>query len=444
MNTTKKGDKLEDKVFELFKDDISKGRFWARSECCHIYKKKGYYSRDRKKDIVFDISIEISLPDQKKYSSLVLIECKNYNHKVPVDDVEEFFTKAQQISGGNIKTIIVSNNAFQEGAFNFSESKGIGLLRYYDRSNLDWVLTRSPSSLVSSSYAMNEWSTAYKGLHASDFVSKYFDFYGCVSHQYTNSLRLFISSLVKHGQDDEFIESLSKIESITSKDTWLVRYREELEIEELCDTILREVGYSFGEVPLSDICGLLKEKNGLNVIEALDLEDGVLGKISFDPLEIVIHKGEVNEARKRFTLAHELGHFILGHSEYMTAEKCHESSLDMENPEEVGIRDVMRMEWQANHFASCLLLPKNEFVHTFRSVAARNDLTNRGFGVLYLDCQKCNQDTFFSISSPLMNRYKVSRIAVKIRLKKLGFINEPSDMKKSKKSESFLSQLFGR
>ena len=43
MNTIEKGDKLEDKVFELFKEDISNNRFWARKECCEIYKKKGYY-----------------------------------------------------------------------------------------------------------------------------------------------------------------------------------------------------------------------------------------------------------------------------------------------------------------------------------------------------------------------------------------------------------------
>lgn len=427
MNTIKKGDTLEDKVFELFKEYILKDRFWARKECCKIYKKKGYYSKDRKKNIIFDVAIEIFLPGQKTYSSLVLIECKNYNHKVPVDDVEEFFMKAQQISGGNIKGIVVSNNAFQEGAFNFSESKGIGLLRYYDKNNLDWVLTRSPSSLVSSHYALNEWSNAYKGLHVEGFESKHFDLYGYVSHQYTNSLRLFISNLVKQGQVDEFNGSLAQIEARDSEDICLVKYKEELEIEEICGSILDKVGYSFGEVPLNKICSLLKEEHGLRVIETDNLRNGVLGQISFDPLEIKIHRGHENEARKRFTLAHELGHFLLGHSEYMSGEKCHESSLDLENPCEVGIRDVMRMEWQANQFASCLLLPKKEFVQMFCSIAAINGLSNKGFGILYLDSQRCNLDTFYSVTSSLMNKYKVSRSAVKIRLKKLGFINEPSN-----------------
>ena len=334
--------------------------------------------------------------------------------------------KAQQISGGNIKAIVVSNNAFQEGAFNFSESKGIGLLRYYDRSNLDWVLTRSPSSVVSSSYALTEWSTAYKGLHQEGFESKYFDFYGYVSYQYTNSLKLFILSLVKQGQNDEFNESLAKIKVVDCKDKWLVKYREESEIEEICSSILEKVEYSFGAVPLNEICCLLDEEYGLKVIETDDLGNGVLGQISFDPLEIKIYRSHDNEARKRFTLAHELGHFLLGHSEYMSSEKCHNSSLDIENPNEVGIRDVMRMEWQANQFASCLLLPKREFVQTFLSIAAMYGLSNRGFGTLYLDSQKCNLDAFYNVTSPIINRYKVSRSTVKIRLKKLGFINEPN------------------
>lgn len=426
MNTIEKGDKLEDKVFELFKEDISNNRFWARKECCEIYKKKGYYSKDRKKDIIFDVAIKIFLSGQKTYSLLVLIECKNYNHKVPVDDVEEFFMKAQQISGGNIKTIVVSNNAFQEGAFNFSESKGIGLLRYYDKSNLDWVLTRSPSSLVSSNYALNEWSTAFKGLHREEFESKYFDFYGYVRNQYTNSLKLFISNLVKQGQSDEFNKSLVKIETIDSKGTCLVKYREELEIEEICFSILEKVEYSFGAVPLNKICSLLNEEHGLKVIETDDLGNGVLGQISFNPLEIKIDSNHNNEARKRFTLAHELGHFLLGHSEYMSGEKCHDSSLDIENPNEVGIREVMRMEWQANQFASYLLLPKDEFVQTFLSIATENGLSNRGFGTLYLDSQKCNVDAFHNVTTPLMLRYKVSRSAIKIKLKSLGFINEPN------------------
>lgn len=425
MDTTKKGDELEDKIYKLFRDDISNDRFWAKKECCKIYQKKGYFSKDREKNIIFDISIEISLPGESSYSSLVLIECKHYADKVPVGDVESFLMKAHQVSGGNVKAIVVSNNAFQEGAFNFSKSKGIGLLRYYDRNELEWMLHRSPSSIVSSNFALNEWSGAYDGLHKSDYESKYFDFHGCIDLYYTNSLKLFFSSLLKQGQEEEYVEALGNIETVEKNDNCIVKYMEESDIEDICSTIHNEIGYCFGEVPLADVCSHLNKKHSLKVIETSDLPEGVLGKITFDPLEIHILKDHENEARKRFTLAHELGHFILGHSNYMQGEMCLESTLDSEQKIDVGMKDVMRMEWQANQFASHLLLPRDQFIQTFKSIAARNGLSNRGFGVIYLDSQKCNQDAYYSVTSPLMKRYKVSRRAIKIRLKKLGFINEP-------------------
>lgn len=427
MDTTKKGNEFEDKIYELFRDYILSNRFWAKKECCKIYQKKGYFSKDRNKNIIFDIAIEISMPGETSYSSLVLIECKNYADKVPVGDVESFLMKAHQVSGGNIKAIVVSNNAFQEGAFSFSNSKGIGLLRYYDRSNLQWVLYRSPSSIISSNFAMNDSAGAYEGLRKSCYESKYYDFFGCVDQNYTNSLKSFFYSLLKQGQNEKYVESLDIIETFGKKDNCLVKYRQESDIEEICERLHSKIDYISGEVSLVDICSILSEEHGLKIIETLDLPKGVLGKISFNPLEILILKDHENEPRKRFTLAHELGHFLLGHSEYMSGEICVESSLYSEQQINIGIKDVMRMEWQANHFASYLLLPTSNFIQNFESITARNGLYDRGFGVLYLDNQKCNKESYYNATSPLMKIYNVSRHAIKIKLKKLGFINEPSN-----------------
>jgi len=155
MKTTTKGNKLEEDIFQLMKGEISSGRFIVKNENCKIYLKKGYYSKDRQKNIIFDVSIEVYLPGQSTYSILILIECKNYNHAVPVDDAEEFFAKIQQISGANTKGILASTNSFQEGTLNFSKSKGIGLLRYFNQSDFKWLLTRSPSTLISSNFALS-------------------------------------------------------------------------------------------------------------------------------------------------------------------------------------------------------------------------------------------------------------------------------------------------
>ncbi|MGA8516482.1 MAG: hypothetical protein WB821_17095, partial [Burkholderiaceae bacterium] len=103
MNTTRIGDALEKRIYDLFCEEIEADRFWAKKSNCKIFLKQGYYSKVRERNITFDVAIEIYLPGATDYSSLVLIECKNYKHAVPVDDAEEFFAKVQQVAAANCK-----------------------------------------------------------------------------------------------------------------------------------------------------------------------------------------------------------------------------------------------------------------------------------------------------------------------------------------------------
>jgi Zn-dependent peptidase ImmA (M78 family) len=430
MDTITKGNKLEDQVYDFFSEEISEERFFAKSECCRIYKKKGYYSKDREKNIIFDISIEVALPGQSTYSLLVLIECKNYDHRVPVDDVEEFFAKCEQISPSNIKSVVVSTNAFQEGAFKFARSKGMGLLRYFDPERLDWVLTRSPSSMMPWAIAKSDFSNAYQGLHYQDYISRYFDCYGFSGDVYTNSLNQFFSQLVRLGADESLAESLTEIEQVLQSNTRLVPFKEKKEIEVLCREVLQKTNYDGGAVPLDEICGNLARESGLEVKSRSSLASGILGVISFDPLIIEIDEAQAgNLPRSRFTLAHELGHFFLDHQRYMKRETCHESDVDLENPGVISIKDIVRMEWQANYFASGLLLPAPYLVESFLLEAERCSLIDRGYGLLYLDDQRCNRDAFYAVTAPIMAEFKVSRSVVKIRLKQLGLLTESETSK---------------
>ena len=86
-STTGKGNALELQIRDLFQREIDDDKFWVKKENCKVFWKKGYFSKDRGKEIIFDISIEIFLPGERNFSSLILIECKNYEHRVPVDDV---------------------------------------------------------------------------------------------------------------------------------------------------------------------------------------------------------------------------------------------------------------------------------------------------------------------------------------------------------------------
>ncbi|MBH8386728.1 hypothetical protein I8R13_19535 [Acinetobacter baumannii] len=47
--------------------------------------------------MIFDVAIEVFLFDQKEPYLVILIECKNYEKNVPVDDIEEFSTKVSQV-----------------------------------------------------------------------------------------------------------------------------------------------------------------------------------------------------------------------------------------------------------------------------------------------------------------------------------------------------------
>ena len=100
-NTTQVGNEFEIKAFDIINRVIQQEQLGHCSKYIKLFQKKGYYSALRKKDIIFDITIEVWPPGANRYVLLYVIECKSYDTKVPVNDVEEFHHKIQQISGVN-------------------------------------------------------------------------------------------------------------------------------------------------------------------------------------------------------------------------------------------------------------------------------------------------------------------------------------------------------
>jgi Zn-dependent peptidase ImmA (M78 family) len=424
MSTTLRGDQFESDVFALLSRDISEGRFIAPSDRCRIFRKKAYYSKDREKDIVFDIAIEISLPGQATYSSLWLIECKNYGHRVPVDDVEEFFAKTEQIKPGKTYAVVISTNSFQEGAFNFARSKGIGLARYFIAESLHWILTRSPSSLAVRSDASLDSKMAYDGLRQEDYLSRYYDLCCYSGDIYSHSLNALFLKLLRPEEAVEIIGIIGGARERISSGLFLVPFLHAKEIESRCQMLRDAVGYKRGRVSLEAICNYFQETCGLEVREA-SLASGVLGTISFDTTVIEIDRAQAEgENRARFTLAHELGHLELGHSRYMRRDVCHVADIDLDGFAGIEIKDIVRMEWQANYFAAALLLPQKQLIESMNRIAWKVGVSPRGRSHLYLDHQPCNISDFNRIALPLTDVFGVSRSVIKIRLKGLGLLVE--------------------
>ena len=164
----------------------------------------------------------------------------------------------------------------------------------------------------------------------------------------------------------------------------------------------------------------------LDVEAPLDLvERQVLGRIRFAPSRIEVFRQEApNLGRARFTLAHELAHHLLDHGRYMAGEYCDSSDFALERSAATHGKNVARMEFQANYLAAGILMPKHHFVSAFRELARGLELSDRGFGLLYVDDQPCNLQTFDLVTRQLQKAFAVSHTAATIRLKSLGLLRD--------------------
>lgn len=426
MSTSKTGEELEIAVFELLKSEIDAGRFFAKKKCCRIFRKKAYYSKDRESNIVFDVSIEISLPGAEEYSILVLIECKNYGHAVPVDDIEEFFTKTQQVGAANTKAIAISNNSFQSGALTFAKSKKMGLARYFAPQELKWELRRSASAGL---FDFDESANpeVFTALNQEGYRSSVFDLFMQSPNLSTNALWDFFEDLIFDADIDK--AAFRALHNSRGRQGNLVPFLQKSQIETIAESVLASMAYEEGFVDLEKICAEHPATANLTVERHLsaDVEysSAPLGRISFEPLKLELFgPPELNVGRYRFTFAHELAHLLLGHGQYMRREFSDETDYKSSTRAIDNESDITRMEYQANYFAACLLMPRASFFTDFLWELRRLDLHDKGFGPLYVDTQECNVSNFMSVTNRLMKFYGTSRAAVSIRLKGLGLLRD--------------------
>ncbi|HFD31694.1 MAG TPA: hypothetical protein ENJ28_03120 [Gammaproteobacteria bacterium] len=160
MSSVSKGDKLEGETFELLKKELENGRLGIDSSSGRIFKRKGYYSKEREKEIIVDISIEVWPPQAENYSLLWVCECKNYGHKIPVDDVEEFKAKLDQIAGKNVKGVIATKSSFQSGALRYARNQGIGLVRIMPDDQVTWLMHFIGSASIENKLNPREFNVA--------------------------------------------------------------------------------------------------------------------------------------------------------------------------------------------------------------------------------------------------------------------------------------------
>lgn len=184
--------------------------------------------------------------------------------------------------------------------------------------------------------------------------------------------------------------------------------------------------------PLLAIVEFLNSKHGIvfqfdNILGFNNDNNRILG--AYNPIKrvIIIDSSLKSDIHKfNFTLAHELGHLALHRNlkiKYDSQDENNEEEtiIDYNSKKELKT-DSDWMEWQANYYASALLMPKEIFKTAL--VFEQRNLGISRTGTIYVDNQSCNQQAFFQLINLLSQRFEVSKSAVEYRLQKLKLVDD--------------------
>lgn len=134
-----------------------------------------------------------------------------------------------------------------------------------------------------------------------------------------------------------------------------------------------------------------------------------------------------NDPRLYFTLAHEFGHFIL-HDEAPIdwREYANASFQDAEIDFATGHKKLVTardwIEWQANYFASALLVPKPTIESAVRSEQVKLGIPAQNQGRIFVDDNDYSLADFKDTIAALCEIYSVSHAVMRHRLEELGIL----------------------
>jgi Zn-dependent peptidase ImmA (M78 family) len=237
-----------------------------------------------------------------------------------------------------------------------------------------------------------------------------------------------------------------------------VKYLSEDEIEKRAELLLSEYEDTTEEliklpVPIADIAtshlalqlGFADLHQTLGIPMLRDQPD-ILGAIWIDKGVVLIdHHLDPKQnpsmvGRYRFSVAHEIGHWRL-HRSYV-AKDANQASLFDDSPEPTVICRSSEakepIEWQADFFSSCLLMPRRRVHEEWKECLGRtrplllSDLRPNGRVMMRAQTEIYEQgrsetgaidDALFEeVAKPIARRFGASAPAMRFRLEKLGLL----------------------
>lgn len=378
MNTVAKGDEFENRVYNILLETLKnsslkikkkgKSSFWIVPSSASINQKaKKFFPWG---DVVInDLTIEGVNDD-----FLILIECKSYSKAVDRGDVAEFNTRIQDLNA--TKGILITTSRFQQGALNMAEYHNIALVRI-DQSNFaKWELYR---------------------LGFYDDGSDFNEFYDLSMH---NGIVIFDKNVI-YKSISHYISRLLDITPYHIEP--YIPYYTEKQIQQkvnmfLCDRNFDSVDdhILFFYIIYHQIL-INTEANCGNY----------LGEYDFSTNTILISRDIRNIHIKRFTIAHELGHAFLHRKPLQgLIEKANDFDLD----NFYGLSKwEKRLEFQANLFASYLLIPRIPLINMAMEIKYKLGVSYEK--PFFLDNQICNIEICDTAITSLAKFFNVSKSA---------------------------------
>jgi Zn-dependent peptidase ImmA (M78 family) len=429
LNSVKKGDLLEDKFYEYLLDQQRRGELVydvESPETCKIFKKKKYFCMEREADVEFDIVIEIYRKNSDEPFYRIIFECKNYNANIPESCVTDFSDKIGRIFKHGAKGVMVVSSGLQSGADNIARKRSMGIAKF-DETGLQVLAERLGGSYLEEKFVKNQ---IFRNTHAN----KPLKFSALYDGKFYSDITQFIFSLLP-GYND-------KIKRTDTDTNNKIQYLSSVQIEQSAQELLDSVGYQSGAVDLERICSVLKiflEYTNKNIENEFGMS--ILGTANFDHKLIIINQHS-NKFRERFTLGHEIGHFYLNHGRYLRSETIVERDLFI-STDDVNLFNYERLEFQANAFASNLILPNSIFRRALHVARKHLDIKDRGHGYVFVDSQPCNYLVYDRLLTYLSVYFEVSKQVIEIRLKKLGLLTDQRDKFPSSFSTIMMRNIMG-
>lgn len=170
----------------------------------------------------------------------------------------------------------------------------------------------------------------------------------------------------------------------------------------------------------------------------------ILGKFRFRPRAIFVDKSVDGDLRQKFILGHEFGHLVLHRNLLVNKEDYANVDIaDVEWDFSTGKKLLLNardwLEWQANKFASAVLMPRTTLYAALVAVQKSLDI-HRNLGRIYLDEQQYSYRDFQMTLEKLQEIYRVTKTNLEFRLNDQGLLIDTRGKNTKHISELFMEE----